>query len=108
LPNELGVVNSQFWYRDVEDHIDRIDVSSSEDKLESARGNIGDGKRYGLNLDVSTKLDPLGLNNALLTTGVRLRDSEFMDPFLVSSDVSAVMAAGRPMWVSVMTCLHAA
>ncbi|MAS60500.1 MAG: hypothetical protein CMQ07_05265 [Gammaproteobacteria bacterium] len=82
LPNELGVVNSQFWYRDVEDHIDRIDVSSSEDKLESARGNIGDGKRYGLNLDVSTKLDPLGLNNALLTTGVRLRDSEFMDPFL--------------------------
>ena len=66
LPNDLGVVNSQFWYRDVTDHIDRIDVSSSEGTLASARGNIGDGKRYGLNLDLSTKLDNLGLQNALL------------------------------------------
>lgn len=84
LPNDLGVVNSQFWYRDVEDHIDRIDVStgSEPDELESARGNIGDGKRYGLNLDLSTKLDGIGISNALLTTGVRLRDSEYTDPFL--------------------------
>lgn len=82
LPNDLGVVNSQFWYRDVTDHIDRIDVSSNESTLASARGNIGDGKRYGLNLDLSTKLDNLGLQNALLTTAVRLRDSEYIDPFL--------------------------
>ncbi len=82
LPNDLGVVNSQFWYRDVEDHIDRIDVSTGPDDLESARGNIGDGKRYGLNLDMSTKLDSFGISNALLTTGVRLRDSEYIDPFL--------------------------
>ncbi len=82
LPEDLGVLNSQFWYRDVEDHIDRIDVSTGPDDLESARGNIGDGKRYGLNLDLSTKLDALGLDNALLTTGIRLRDSEFVDPFL--------------------------
>ena len=82
LPNDLGVMNSQFWYRDVEDHIDRIDVSTGPDDLESARGNIGDGKRYGLNLDLSTKLDPLGVRNALLTTGIRLRDSEYIDPFL--------------------------
>ena len=82
LPNDLGVVNSQFWYRDVTDHIDRIDISSSEGTTASARGNIGDGKRYGLNLDLSTKLDNLGLQNALLTTAVRLRDSEYIDPFL--------------------------
>tara|TARA_B100001057_G_scaffold484670_1_gene563117 strand:+ start:1105 stop:3216 length:2112 start_codon:yes stop_codon:yes gene_type:complete len=82
LPNDLGVVNSQFWYRNVTDHIDRIDVSSNEGILASARGNIGDGKRYGLNLDLSTKLDNLGLQNALLTTAVRLRDSEYTDPFL--------------------------
>ena len=82
LPNDLGVVNSQFWYRDVEDHIDRIDVSTGPDNLESARGNIGHGKRYGLNLDMSAKLDNLGIENALLTTGIRLRDSEFVDPFL--------------------------
>ena len=82
LPNDVGVLNSQFWYRDVEDHIDRIDVTTDENFLESARGNIGDGKRYGLNLDMSTKLDNFGLQNALLTTGVRLRDSEYIDPFL--------------------------
>ena len=82
LPNDLGVVNSQFWYRDVTDHIDRIDVSTSEGILASARGNIGDGKRYGLNLDLSTKLDNFGLQNALLTTAVKLRDSQYIDPFL--------------------------
>jgi outer membrane receptor for ferrienterochelin and colicins len=82
LPNDVGVVNSQFWYRDVTDHIDRIDASTGPDNLDSARGNIGDGKRYGLNLDVSTKLDSVGVDNALLTTGIRLRDSEFVDPFL--------------------------
>ena len=82
LPNDAGVVNSQFWYRDVEDHIDKVDVSPSSDNLQSARGNIGDGHRYGLNLDISTKLDRLRIPNALLTTGIRLRDSEFTDPFL--------------------------
>ncbi|MEX2469997.1 MAG: TonB-dependent receptor plug domain-containing protein [Pseudohongiellaceae bacterium] len=82
LPEDLGVVNSQLWYRDLEDVIGRVDVSPSEDDLQSARGNIGDGKRYGLNLDLSTRLAMLGLPNALLTTGVRLRDSEVTDPFL--------------------------
>jgi outer membrane receptor protein involved in Fe transport len=62
--------------------IDRVDVSTSPDDLASARGNIGDGKRYGLNLDISTKLDTLGLSNALLNTGIRVRDSEVTDPFL--------------------------
>ncbi len=82
LPEDLGVVNSQFWYRDLEDVIARVDVSPSASNLQSARGNIGDGKRYGVNLDVSSKLDSVGLANALLTTGVRLRDSEITDPFL--------------------------
>ncbi|MCH7816345.1 MAG: TonB-dependent receptor [Proteobacteria bacterium] len=82
LPNDIGVVNSQFYYRDIEDVIDRIDVSPSPDDLQSARGNIGDGNRYGLNLDVSARLGMLGLPNALLTTGVGLRDSEVIDPFL--------------------------
>jgi len=82
LPDNLGVVNSQFWYRDLEDVIGRVDVSPSPDDLRSARGNIGDGKRYGLNLDLSAKLGMLGLPNALLTTGLRLSDSEITDPFL--------------------------
>ena len=82
LPNDLGVVNSEFYYRDAEDHIDRIDVSPSPDVLRSARGNIGDGKWYGVNFDISAKLDPLNIRNALFTTRLRIRDSEFTDPFL--------------------------
>lgn len=82
LPDNLGVVNSQFWYRNLEDVIERVDVSHGPDDLHSARGNIGDGKRYGLNLDVSARLAMLGLPNALLTTGIRLQDSEIIDPFL--------------------------
>lgn len=82
LPENLGVLNSQFWYRDLMDVIGRVDVSPSEDDLQSARGNIGDGKRYGVNLDLSTRLAMVGLPNALFTTGIRLRDSEVTDPFL--------------------------
>ena len=82
MPNDLGVINSQIYYRDAEDHIDRIDVSPSPDDLRSARGNIGDGKWYGVSFDISAKLDPLKIRNALFTTRLRIRDSEFTDPFL--------------------------
>ena len=82
LPNDIGVLNSQFYYRDIQDVIDRVDVSPSPDNLQSARGNIGDGKRYGVNFDLSARLSFLGLPNALLTTGLSIRDSEVLDPFL--------------------------
>jgi len=82
LPNNVGVLNSRFFYRDIEDVIGRVDVSPSPTDLRSARGNIGDGKRYGLNLDASTQLGFLGLPNALLTTGFSVGDSEVVDPFL--------------------------
>ena len=82
LPDDAGVFNSQFWYRDITDLIGRVDVSSGPDNLLSARGNVGDGTRYGVNLDLSTKLAMIGLPNALFNTGIRLRDSEYIDPFL--------------------------
>jgi outer membrane receptor for ferrienterochelin and colicins len=82
LPNNIGVLNSSVFYRDIEDYIDRVDVSTSADDLQSARGNIGDGKRYGLNLDASTRLGYLGVPDALLSIGFGLQDSEVRDPFL--------------------------
>ncbi len=82
LPNSLGVVNTQFYYRDYQDVIDRVDVSRSPDDLESARGNIGEGVRYGVNLDVSSKMGFAGLPDALLTMGLGAHDSEVTDPFL--------------------------
>lgn len=81
LPNDIGVLNSQFFYRDITDVVDRVDVSPSPDNLQSARGNIGDGRRYGVNLDLSARLGFLGAPNALLTTGLSVRDSEVIDPF---------------------------
>lgn len=82
LPNSLGVVNTQVYYRDYEDVIDRVDVSRNPDDMESARGNIGDGVRYGVNLDVSAKMGFVGLPDALLTMGLGAHDSEVTDPFL--------------------------
>ncbi len=82
LPNDLGVLNSRFFYRDNEDVIDRIDVSTGPDNLQSARGNIGDGYLYGLDLDASTKLDPIGIENGLLTLSFITADSSVTDPFL--------------------------
>ncbi len=82
LPNNIGVLNSEVYYRDITDVIDRIDVSPSPDDLQSARGNIGDATRYGLNLDASTQLAYLGVPNALFSVHLNIADSKVMDPFL--------------------------
>lgn len=82
LPNDIGVLNSTVYYREIDDVIDRIDVSTGPDNLQSARGNIGDGKRWGINLDASTRLGFVGLPNALLSLGYGTGDSEVTDPFL--------------------------
>ena len=81
LPNNTGVFNTGVYYRDIEDVIDRVDVSTPT-LLQSARGNIGDAKRYGMNMNLSTKLGFIGLPNALFTAGLSLQDSEVVDPFL--------------------------
>ena len=82
LPNNLGVLNSKFYYRDLEDVLDRIDISTSATDLQSANGNIGAGKRYGANFDASTRLAYVGVPDALLSLRLGLRDSQVTDPFL--------------------------
>jgi hypothetical protein len=82
LPNSIGVLNTELYYRDLTDVIDRIDVSPSATDLQSARGNIGDGKRYGANFDASTRLGYLGVPDALLSIGFSVQDSQVIDPFL--------------------------
>ena len=82
LPNSIGVLNTELYYRDLTDVIDRIDVSPNLADLQSARGNIGDGKRYGANFDASTRLGYLGVPDALLSLGFSVQDSQVTDPFL--------------------------
>jgi outer membrane receptor for ferrienterochelin and colicin len=82
LPNDIGVLNSMVYYREIEDVIDRIDISTGPNNLASARGNIGDGTRWGMNLDASSRLGFIGLPNALLSLGFGASDSKVTDPFL--------------------------
>ncbi|MEZ5492289.1 MAG: TonB-dependent receptor [Gammaproteobacteria bacterium] len=81
LPNDAGVINTNLYYHDLEDLIDNIDVST-EDQILSARGNIGDGERYGVNLDSSLRLGFLSQPDMLLTAGLSIEESTVTDPFL--------------------------
>jgi len=81
LPNDGGVLSSRVFYHDLEDVIDRVDVST-DTTIQSANGNIGDGERYGISLDASLRLGFINLPEVLVTTGLELEDSQVTDPFL--------------------------
>jgi hypothetical protein len=82
LPNDAGVIDANIFYHDHRDVIDRIDVSPSEDNLQSANGNIGDGKMYGLNLNASVRMNMINMPNLLISSRFNVQDSEITDPFL--------------------------
>jgi len=82
LPNDIGVVDGDVFYAKHIDVIDRVDVSSTPTSLESANGNIGDGKNYGMNLSASIRMRMINMPNLLLTTQFNVQDSEVTDPFL--------------------------
>lgn len=81
LPNDGGVLSTRVFYHDLKDVIDRVDVSTAT-SIQSANGNIGDGERYGINLDASLRLGFVGAPEMLLTSAVQLEDSKVTDPFL--------------------------
>ena len=79
--NDNGVVNANLFYHDLEDVIDKVDVSTATSIL-SANGNIGDGRRYGLNANASMRLGFMELPDILVTAGIQVEDSSVTDPFL--------------------------
>ncbi|MCY4358643.1 MAG: TonB-dependent receptor plug domain-containing protein [Gammaproteobacteria bacterium] len=80
LPNDAGVINTNLFLHQFEDIIDNVDVST-EDQILSARGNIGDGQRYGINLNTSLRLNFINQPNMLLTSGLMLEEPSQIDPF---------------------------
>jgi outer membrane receptor for ferrienterochelin and colicins len=82
LPQDVGVLSAEIFYADHQDVIDRMDVSTSEDNLQSANGNIGDGEELVANLSASVRMGMIGLPNLLVTTTLNVQDSEVKDPFL--------------------------
>lgn len=82
LPDDVGVMSAELFYADHQDVIDRIDVSPSDDNLQSANGNIGDGTEYGLDLNASIRMGMIGMPNVLVSPSFLVQDSEVTDPFL--------------------------
>ena len=82
LPNDGGVLSARAFYRDIDDVIGKVIVSSDPNKVVSATGNLGNGKRYGIYLNASTRLASLGLPDAVLSSSLNIWDSRVYDPIL--------------------------
>ena len=82
LPNDIGVVSGNIFFEDWQDRIERIDVSPSEDNLQAANGNIGDGQTWGVNLSASIRMRMIDMPNLLISSRLSLADSRITDPFL--------------------------
>lgn len=78
-----GVVGVNFFYRDVKDRIELTStglVSSSGDGFVLTYDNIGDGKVWGLEFDLSTPLTFAGLDHTGVFMNYSWLDSEIADP----------------------------
>jgi outer membrane receptor for ferrienterochelin and colicins len=82
LPEDVGVLRSRFFLRELTNTIGRIDATKIPAQPLSAAGNIGDAKRWGAYLDASSSLGKFGLPDATLTTSLHLLDSEIINPIL--------------------------
>jgi len=81
LPNDAGVLSGNLFYNDFDDLIDNVDVSTDTEIL-GARGNIGSGEQYGINLNSSIRLSMFNQPNMLFTAGLNIEESSLTDPFL--------------------------
>ena len=68
LPNDSGVLCGNVFYNDFDDLIDNVDVSTPTEVL-GARGNIGSGEQYGINLNSSVRLLMFNQPNMLFYGG---------------------------------------
>ncbi|MFL2769958.1 MAG: TonB-dependent receptor plug domain-containing protein [Rhodospirillaceae bacterium] len=77
LAKQAGVANLRFFYRDVTDVSDKVLFGFNQ----SAPGNLGAGKHYGVELETSLQLRQLGLIDAVLSSKILWQDSKVNDPF---------------------------
>ena len=82
LPNDNGVLNTRFFYRDIEDYIGRINATTDPAQPISAVGNVGDAERWGVFNDFSTRLTYFDLPDAIVSGELNIFDSSITDPFL--------------------------
>jgi outer membrane receptor protein involved in Fe transport len=82
LPDDVGVVSANLYKHRHKDFMQRIDVSSSEDELRAANGNIGTGEMWVLDVKASIRLKMFNLPNVLVTSRASARTSEVNGPLL--------------------------
>jgi hypothetical protein len=73
---ELGVVKVTLFHHWIRDVLDLLPLSDSFE----APGNIGDGRRWGVELENTVPLEWLGLTGARLDVKLRWQDSSVTDP----------------------------
>ena len=81
LPKDAGVLSGGLFLFRLDDIIDNVDVSTETATL-GARGNIGSGQMYGINLNSSIRLSMFNQPNMLFTTGLRIEEPTLTDPIL--------------------------
>ncbi|WP_187275718.1 TonB-dependent receptor plug domain-containing protein [Parahaliea aestuarii] len=79
-----GIIGINLFYRDIEDVIEITDTGLPYDDGDGTiftPQNIGDGTASGVELDISTPLDFIGLDNTGFYANYAWLDSEIEDPF---------------------------
>ena len=96
LPNDMGVIDANLFYHDHRDVIERMDITIDEDNLQSANGNIGDGKMWGLSVNASVRMSMINMPNLLFSSRWNAADSEITDPF--TGQLRRFQFHGRGRW----------
>jgi hypothetical protein len=90
LADDAGVLFAEGFYSALQDVIDLIPTSEDD----SAPGNIGRGRVFGVRAEASIRLDRFNLEGALLTGRLLWQQSRVRDPFTGDSR----RLSGEPAW----------
>lgn len=72
---EVGVATAKVFFNYVQDLQDRLPFDGRD-----VPGNIGDGRRWGVELETTLPMDPIGMDHARLDMDLRWQDSRVEDP----------------------------
>ncbi|MEO1475209.1 MAG: TonB-dependent receptor [Pseudomonadota bacterium] len=78
---DYGAATLRVFGERIEDVIDRVPITDTLDGV----GNIGDGDRFGAELNATLKLDPIGLNGLQFEIEGEARRSSITDPLTGAS-----------------------
>lgn len=73
---DIGVVRARVYHHWIDDVEDLLPLSAAYE----APGNIGDGRRWGLEVETTVPLDRLGIPSARIDLKARWQDSSVTDP----------------------------